>query len=28
MELLNEIITEFKGDEEQTDDIIVIGVKM
>ncbi len=27
-ELLTEIITEFTGDEQQTDDIIVIGVKM
>jgi serine phosphatase RsbU (regulator of sigma subunit) len=28
LELLNEISTEFRGDEEQTDDIIIIGVKM
>lgn len=27
-DLLKEIINEFKGEEEQTDDIIVIGVKM
>ncbi len=28
LELLNEIIIDFKGDEEQTDDIVIIGVRI